>query len=295
MAKDAMTDKSPITLCGSLSKHPVGLGAALHRAGYEALGLPFTYVPFAVDDLEGALRGMRALGIRGLGVSMPYKIEVMKWLDRVEDQAARIGAVNTIVNDGGVLTGHNTDAWGAARALGEAMELRNKRVIVVGAGGAARAVAHALCDEGARLYVVNRTPEKAAQLVHELRRSVLAKANSDLAPVSGVPMNATAGALAELTELGGFAALVNCTSAGMLEHGGASPVPTRFLRADLVVMDIVYKPVETELVKAAREIGARVVDGRRMLLHQACRQFELYTGAPAPVEAMNAAVEQALG
>ncbi len=293
MAKDAMSERGPITLCGSLSKHPVGLGAALHRAGYAALGLPFTYVPFAVDDLEGALRGMRALGIRGFGVSMPYKIEVIKWLDHVEDQAARIGAVNTIVNDAGVLTGYNTDAWGAARALGEAMELRNRRIIVVGAGGAARAVSHALCDEGARLYIVNRTPEKAALLVHDLRRAAMAKANSDLAPVSGVPMNAHAGALAELTELGGFDALVNCSSAGMAEYGAASPVPTSFLRSNLVVMDIVYKPVETELVKAAREVGARVIDGRRMLLHQACRQFELYTGQPAPVDAMNAALETA--
>jgi shikimate dehydrogenase len=267
----------------------------MHNAGYAALGLPFSYVPFAVDDLEGALRGMRALGIRGLGVSMPYKVEIMKLLDRIDEQAARIGAVNTIVNDDGVLTGYNTDAWGAVKALAEVFELRNRRIIVVGAGGAARAVAHALCDEGARLHIVNRTPEKAAQLVHELRRAARAKTEHDVAPISGVPMIATAGALAELAELGGFDALVNCSSAGMTEYGAASPVPVKFLNSAITVMDIVYQPLQTELVEAARRAGARVVDGGRMLLHQACRQFELYTGRPAPLEAMNTALQAAIG
>jgi len=295
MAKGAMSERGPVTLCGSLSKHPVGLGAAMHNAGYAALGLPFSYVPFAVEDLEGALRGMRALGIRGFGVSMPYKVEIMKLLDRVDEQAARIGAINTIVNDDGVLTGYNTDAWGAVKALGEVMDVRNRRIILVGAGGAARAVAHALCDEGARLHVVNRTPEKAAQLVHDLRRAARAKTERDVAPVSGVPMIATAGALAELAELGGFDAVVNCSSAGMTEYGPASPFPTRYLTSAITVMDIVYQPLQTELVAAARGAGARVIDGSRMLLHQACRQFELYTGQPAPLEAMNQALQAAIG
>jgi shikimate dehydrogenase len=290
-----MSQRGPTTLCGSLSKHPVGLGAAMHNAGYAALGLPFSYVPFAAEDLEGALRGMRALGIRGFGVSMPYKVEIMKLLDRVDDQAARIGAINTIVNDDGVLTGYNTDAWGAVKALGEVMEVRNRRIIVVGAGGAARAVAHGLCDEGARLHIVNRTPEKAAQLVHDLRRAARAKTEHDVAPVSGVPMIATAGALSELAELGGFDAVVNCSSAGMTAYDAASPFPTRYLNSEITVMDIVYQPLRTELVDAAQSAGARVIDGSRMLLHQACRQFELYTGQPAPLEAMNAALQTAIG
>ena len=107
-------------------------------------------------------------------------------------------------------------------------------------------------------------------------------------------MLATAGALAELAELGGFDALVNCSSAGMEEYGAASPVPTRYLSSAITVMDIVYKPLQTELVEAARNAGARVIDGSRMLLHQACRQFELYTRKPAPLEAMNAALAAAI-
>src|SRR5262245_32187926 len=108
-----------LTLCGSLSLHPVSLGAVMHAAGYQALDLPFVYVPFRVTDLTGALAGMRALGIRGLGVSMPYKQAVMPLLDALSPLAERIGAVNTIVNDDGRLTGHNTDCLGAVRALEE--------------------------------------------------------------------------------------------------------------------------------------------------------------------------------
>jgi shikimate dehydrogenase len=276
--------KSPITLCGSLSLHPVSLGAEMHLAGYRELGLAFTYVPFAVEetDLPGAIAGMRALSIRGLGVSMPFKLSVIPLLDRLDDLARRIGAVNTIVNDDGVLSGHNTDAWGAARALEEALPLSDRRVLLLGAGGAARAVAHSLATEGMRVTLANRTAEKARSLAEDVNRHE---------PRHRVEV-AEWGARVELA---GFDALVNCSSAGMQGYGDESPVPLAALRADLVVMDIVYKPVRTALVAAAEAGGARVVHGGRMLLHQACRQFELYTGRPAPLEAMNAAQTRHLG
>lgn len=264
----------PVTLCGSLSLHPSPLGRAMHEAGYAALGLPFTYVPFAVTDVEGALRGMRALGIRGFGVSMPYKLDVMPLLDAIEPTAARIGAVNTIVNDGGRLTGHNTDAYGAVRALSEAMEVAGKRVVVVGAGGAARAVGFGLVEARARLHVVNRTREKGEALAHAL--------------------GATSGGLEDLGDPSAFDALVNASSAGMAEYGAESPVPERTLRPGLVVMDIVYKPIRTRLLAEAERRGATTVHGGRMLLWQACRQFELYTGVAAPEHAMNAALLSAI-
>lgn len=138
----------PSTLCGSLSRFPVALGMAMHNAGYRALGLDWTYVAFRLDEehggLEGALAGMRALGIRGVGVSMPYKLQIMPLLDDIEPLAARIGAVNTVVNEDGRLLGHNTDWSGAARALAEATPLEQARVLLLGAGGAARAVAFGL-------------------------------------------------------------------------------------------------------------------------------------------------------
>lgn len=275
--------RSPVTLCGSLSLHPVSLGAAMHTAGYRELGLDFVYVPFAIepDDLPAALVGMRALGIRGFGVSMPFKLMVIPLLDRLDELARRIGAVNTIVNDGGVLTGYNTDAWGAARALEEALPLPDRRVVVLGAGGAARAAAHSFASEGMSVTVLNRTVEKARALADEVNR---------LAPKHPVG----SGGLDELVRLEGIDALVNCSSAGMEDYSGASPVPEALLSPRWVVMDVVYKPIHTELLRSAETVGARTVHGGRMLLHQACRQFELYVGRPAPREAMNRALERGI-
>ncbi|WP_437886395.1 shikimate dehydrogenase family protein [Sorangium sp. So ce307] len=147
-----------------MSRHPVSTGAAMHLAGYRALGLDFTYIPFAVTDVEGATRGMRALGIRGLGVSMPYKQAVIPLLDEIDPVAARIGAVNTIVNDEGRLRGYNTDWIGAVRALEEVTQLGGARVLLLGAGGAARAVAFGLAERGAAITIANRDLEKARQL-----------------------------------------------------------------------------------------------------------------------------------
>jgi shikimate dehydrogenase len=252
------------------------MGAAMHRAGYAALGLDYAYVPFKVTDVKGALAGMRALGIRGFGVSMPFKLEVIPELDRLDELAHRIGAVNTIVNDAGVLTGHNTDASGAVRALSEALQFAGQRVCLIGAGGAARAVAYALCSEGLSVHVVNRSAGGAERLATELRDQH--------------GFGATAGALSEVTDLRPFAALVNASSAGMVEYGAASPVAAQALHRDLVVMDIVYKPLQTTLLSDAKRVGARTVHGGRMLLYQACRQFELYTGREAPVAAMDEAL-----
>ena len=145
-----------VTICGSLSLHPVSLGRAMHEAGYRALSLPWMYAPFACRDVAGALAGVRALSIRGVGVSMPFKLDVLPHLDALSPLAARIGAVNTIVNDAGTLTGHNTDAIGARRALEEVTALAGKRVLLLGAGGAARAVAVAIAEAGAVLVIANR-------------------------------------------------------------------------------------------------------------------------------------------
>jgi shikimate dehydrogenase len=273
-----MPESSRLTLCCSLSLHPVGTGAAMHLAGYRALGLPFTYVPFEVHDLPAAVAGIRALGIRGAGVSMPYKLGVMPLLDAIDPLAARIGAVNTIVNDGGLLTGHNTDAEGAARAVEEVRPLRGARVLLLGAGGAARAIAHAAQERGAAVTIANRTVDKARAIA-----------------------GAVGGAARGLDEVFGGAGarehdvIVNATSVGMGEVDGGSPVPEEALGPGLVVMDIVYKPIETALVRAARRRGATAIHGGRMLLHQAARQFELYTGAAAPLDAMEAALLRQIG
>lgn len=270
--------RQQITLCGSLSLHPVRLGAAIHTAGYAAVGLNWIYMPFSMDSarLGAALAGMRALGIRGFGVSMPFKIEVLSHCDRIDPLAMQIGAVNTVVNDDGVLTGHNTDASGAVAAIEEVSLIDGKECLVLGSGGAARAVGHALVARGGRVLIAGRTEHRASEL------SLRLGGNS-------VPWrDAVGGAVAADI-------VVNATSVGMNSASDSAPViDVSRLRSDCIVMDIVYKPVVTSLVAAARGRRLRVVDGSRMLVHQAAKQFELYTGLTAPLAAMDAAVNAEL-
>jgi shikimate dehydrogenase len=227
--------------------------------------------------LPQAIEAMRTLQIRGFGVSMPFKIEVMPLLDELDPLAKQIGAVNTIVNDDGHLIGHNSDWIGAVRALEEVLGpdgLRKQKCLLIGAGGAARAIAFGLMNAGASLTIANRTLEKASKLASHTG----AEHACDLSI---------------LNSLEGFSVIINASSAGMASSLTGSLVPSSQLRADLTVMDAVYDPIETELVIDAKSAGARTVDGSRMLLHQAARQFELYTGKQAPLEAMNAALREA--
>jgi shikimate dehydrogenase len=247
----------------------------MHEAGYRALGLAFTYVPFEVQDLAGAIAGMRALGIRGFGVSQPYKQAVMPLLDALEPVAARIGAVNTIVNTDGRLVGHNTDWIGAVHALEEARALGGARVLLVGAGGAARAIAFGLHERGASVTIANRDASRASALA--------------------VETGARAAAFDEVERAGDYDVVVNATVVGQADTSPESPVPEASLRAGQVVMDIVYKPVHTRLYDAARARGATVLHGGRMLLHQAAAQFQLYTGRDAPLEAMSAQLAATIG
>ncbi len=272
----------PVTLCGSISRLAGPLGRSMHEAGYRALGLSFAYVPFEVTDLAGAIGGMRALGIRGFGVSAPYKQEVIALLDVVDPVAARIGAVNTVVNErvgaahptGPALVGHNTDWVGAMRALEEAREaheLSAARVLLVGAGGAARAIAFGLRDRGADVTIANRDAAKAAALAAET--------------------GARGAGLGETSRAGDYDVVVHATVLGQADAASAAPIPEDALRPGQVVMDIVYKPLRTALYEAAVRRGATAVHGGRMLLHQAAAQFELYTGQPAPLAAMESALK----
>jgi shikimate dehydrogenase len=246
----------------------------MHEAGYRALGLPFTYVPFEVRDLAGAIAGMRSLGIRGLGVSQPFKQAVIPLLDALDPVAEQIGAVNTIVGSAGRVVGHNTDWIGAIRALEETISLSGASVLLLGAGGAARAIAFGLRERRARVTIVNRTEAKA---------EALAEATS-----------ARSAPWAETDRLGDYDVVLNATTLGQQGEADAS-LPYESIRAGQLVMDIVYKPLRTPFLAAAQARGAVVVHGGRMLLHQASAQFELYTGRPAPREAMDEALRAAIG
>lgn len=265
----------PITLCGSISGLAGPLGRSLHEAGYRELELPFTYVPFEVRDLTGAITGMRSLGIRGLGVSHPFKERVVPLLDAVDPVAQRIGAVNTVVNDGGRLVGHNTDWIGAIRALEEHRALRGARVLLLGAGGAARAIAFGLRERDARVTIANRNADRAARLAAEAGFSSISWNEAGLRST--------------------YEIVINATPLGQTDVASESPIPKSAIVPGQLVMDIVYKPIHTKLIEEARAAGATAVHGGRMLLFQAVAQFELYTGRTAPLPAMEAALTKTMG
>ncbi|MFB6124622.1 MAG: shikimate dehydrogenase [Halanaeroarchaeum sp.] len=257
--------------------NPVGhsVSPPMHEAAYDALGLDARYVTFEPEHtaLQTAIEGAAALGIAGLNVTIPFK-EAVRDLVAPDDLAARIGAVNTIDFTGDRITGHNTDAAGARRALAHHdVTIADRSFLVVGAGGAARAIAFMAADAGASVHVANRTEDRA----HELAEAVGGTGHG----LDELP------ALVPETDV-----LVNATSVGM--ETDVSPVPRESLHADLAVMDAVYTPLETRLLADAAAAGATTVDGAWMLLFQGAAAFERWTGEDAPVEAMNRAVRAEL-
>ena len=243
----------------------------MYNAAFEALGLNCVYVPLIVNDLEKAVEGVRHLGIKAVGVTIPYKIDVVPYLDELDSDASRIGAVNAIVNHHGTLLGANTDGKGAVKALQEVTPIAGKKVVLLGAGGAARAVAFAVADEGGDIVIVNRTKETAATLA---------------AAVHG--KYATLDRLEHAIKEAQI--VINATSVGMLPTASESLVNKTVLSSDSVVMDLVTHPKETTLLQQARERGCKIIYGDRMLFWQGVLKFKVYTGIEPPIEVM----EQAL-
>jgi len=257
----------------------------LNRAFAET-GLPAVYAAFHVkpQELANAVKGIRALGLRGVNVTIPHKVEVMEHLDAVDESALRIGAVNTIVNDGGRLTGYNTDGIGYVRSLKEetGFDPAGKRIAVLGAGGAARGIVWALALEGAaEIAILNRTAARAVELAGALASAAGTR-------LAGCGMEDAATALAEA------ALVVNTTRVGMHPQVGESPLAAELLPNGAIVSDIVYNPRRTLLLSQAEERGYAVHGGLGMFVHQGAYAFELWTGLPAPVEAMRAEAEAAL-
>jgi len=263
------------------------LSPAMHNAAIAALGLNHLYIPFSVqpDQIGPAIRSLIALGIIGVNLTIPLKELVLPHLDRIAPQALALGAVNTVHNDGGCLVGYNTDEDGFAGPLAaKGFNPRGKRAVVLGAGGAARAVVFRLLRDGAAVTLLNRTAARAAALADSVRG-----ASGDLSLVDAGDRGATANAVAE-AEL-----LVNATPVGMWPHvDDALPVDSSALHPDLLVYDLIYNPLETRLLAAAREAGARTLNGVGMLVHQGAAAFEIWTGSTPPLEVMERAVLGAL-
>ncbi|MBW2287454.1 MAG: shikimate dehydrogenase [Deltaproteobacteria bacterium] len=263
-------------LCG-IVLHPAGhtRSPAMHNAAFAEAGIDAVYLAFDVhpDQLEDALVAARALGVRQLAVSLPHKEAVLAHLDEVETCARAIGAVNTVTLRDGRLVGTNTDWIGAVHALERNVELAGARVIVLGAGGTARALVYGLVERGALVTVLNRTPERAQVLA------------DDLGAVGAGPLRDLAQTPHEV--------LVNTTSVGLRTDD--SPVPAADLLAESLVMDVVYDPEETRLLRDARTRGASTITGKWMLVYQAAEQFRDWTGREAPLDVMASAFDEAGG
>jgi len=256
----------------------------MHNAAFAAAGLNWCYVALPVGRarLADALRGLAALGAAGANVTVPHKEAALAYLDEISDEARAIGAVNTIRVDGERLAGYNTDGGGLLDALriDGGMTVDGARAVVIGAGGAARAAAFALADAAAASVVIaNRNWDRAASLAADVRRALPRRA------VEAVPLDgAAAGRIREAT------LLVQATTVGSGAERAQTPVAQEALHPGLVVMDMVYEPRETVLLREARARGCRTVEGRSMLVYQGARAFELWTGRPAPTDVMRRAV-----
>jgi shikimate dehydrogenase len=254
------------------------LSPVMHNAAFKELGLNIVYVAFNVtkNGLADAISGARSLGLLGLNVTMPHKNAVIKHLDETDSATKAIGAVNTILNERGKLFGYNTDGKGAMVALQEnGVDPEEKKLVLLGAGGAAKAIAFQAAQEAEELVIVNRTAEKAKQLAELLHKQFGTK-------ITGTTLSDEV----LKKELETADILVNATSIGMHPDINVSPVPAELLHSGLCVMDIVYNPLETRLLKDAKSVGASVVSGLEMLLYQGAVAFEIWTNCPAPVDVM---------
>lgn len=257
------------------SRSPIMLGSAFRESGVNGAYAAFHVTP---DRLGDAIRGIRALGFRGLNVTIPHKIEVMAYLDEIDESAGAIGAVNTIVSVDGRLVGYNTDGIGYVRSLKEEAEpdLAGKKIIVLGAGGAARGIVWALLRERpAELWVANRTEARAAELAGAFESGGRLKA---------LPWDSLREACGEAD------VVINTTSVGMAPNVGAVPVDPAWLRPGAVASDLIYNPLKTAFLEGAEARGCRIHGGLGMFVYQGAYAFEYWTGRTAPAQAMREAV-----
>ena len=267
--------------------HPVehSFSPPMHNAAFKALNMDYVYTAFDVDPnyLEKAIKGAQALNIKGFNVTIPHKIEVMKYLSEIDEVAALIGAVNTI--DFKNLKGYNTDGIGAIKAIEEVTTVKYKDVVIAGAGGASRAISFYLAEYGAdSLTILNRNVEKANSLASDVSDSnLIEKVKSDsISKISDYLSDADI--------------LINTTPVGMHPNVDADPIAScDMMNENLVVFDAVYNPNETVLIKEAIKAGAKPVYGIKMLLYQGAESFEIWTGRKAPIDVMQEALTKTLG
>ena len=249
------------------------LSPLMQNQAFSAINYNAVFLAFKVIDPGSAIEAIKTLNIRGVSVTLPLKIAVMKYLDEIDETATKIGAVNTIVNRKGILTGYNTDCEASLEALRTQTTIYDKSIAIIGAGGAARSIGFGLVTAGGRVTILNRSRKTGEQLASDLKTEFL-------------PLNEW--------EPNCYDILINATPIGMFPETDASPIPEKDLLKNRVVMDIVYNPLKTRLLREAEAKKCRTISGVSMFVFQGAYQFELWTGNKAPVDMMENAVLQAL-
>lgn len=261
------------------SKSPIMLNRAFQEVGLNAAYAAF-HVPS--ESLKEAIHGIKALNFRGINVTLPHKIEVMKYLDVIDDRAQAIGAVNTIVNDNGRLIGYNTDGIGYVRSLEKeaGFSIEGKRILILGAGGAARGIAYALAKANPlMIWIANRTVDKAVELAGSLE---------SITDCFGMGLDDIKNIIHQVD------LVVNTTSTGMHPNIDEVPINPAYIHSGLIVSDLIYNPLITKLLRLAKEKGAQIHSGLGMFIYQGAYAFEYWTGLEAPTAAMREVVEQSL-
>jgi len=287
-----MSNERPISaetkLCAVIG-NPIGhsLSPAIHNAAFAARGLDYVYLAFQVEDVGAVLAGMRAIpSFRGMSITIPHKVAAIQYVDEVEGIDRKIGSINTVINEGGRLLGFGTDGPGALKALRDAgVEPAGKRILLLGSGGAARAISFALAfhTRPAELTLLDIQEEMLARLTADLRAGTEA-------PITSAPLTdrslAAAMAVADI--------IIHCTPVGMHPKVDASLIPPALFRPGQAVLDIVYTPLETKLLASAKACGLTTISGVEMFVNQAVLQFERFANTDAPVEVMRQVVLDAL-
>jgi len=249
------------------------LSPEMHNRAFRHDRFNAVYLACCVRNIRPAMEALRSMNIKGASITIPHKVSVIDFLDEIDPMADQLGAINTIVNQDGRLKGFNTDVTGAISALSEKTDIRGKEIALIGAGGTARAIGYGVRKAGGCIRIYNRSIKKGEKLAKEL--DVAFSPISDLKTAS-------------------CRIMINTTPVGMVPNINYSMVPTENLKKDMVVMDAVYNPIETKLLKDAKKKGCRIVSGTTMFVYQGAAQFELWTGHKAPVEVMRKAVQAAL-
>ncbi|MEM2900135.1 MAG: shikimate dehydrogenase [Thermoplasmata archaeon] len=271
-------------LC-ALIGNPVShsLSPTMHNAAFEYLGLDYNYIAFEIDEphLLDTVMAFKQIGVVGFNVTSPFKTSIIRYLDGISSEAEKIDAVNTVVNQNDRFVGYNTDVFGTLRTLENSkIRIKDEHFLIIGGGGAAKAVAYALLKEKGKVMISNRTYESAKKIADRFE---------DYGDIDAVPMGNELKDKIEKIKV-----IVNCTPVGMVPNVNNIPIDTSLIRKEMVVFDLVYTPLETMLIKEAKKRGAKTISGIDMLVYQGAASFELWLGRKAPVEIMRNAVEETL-